>query len=63
MTLEEYMKKNNITLRQMSVKLGICINYVFKIKKKYKNTVPSAKVISKIIEATGNEVKFEDLNS
>ena len=61
MTLEEYMKKNRDTLREMAEKLGISINYAFKIKKKYKNTVPSAKIIKRIQEITDQKVTFEDL--
>ena len=61
MTLEEYMKKNRYTIREMAEKIGICHNYVFKIKKKYKNTVPSTKVIKKITKITGGKVTFEDI--
>ncbi len=60
MKLEEYMKKERYTLRQMAEKIGICPNYVFKIKKKYKGAVPSAKVIKKINKITGGKVTFED---
>ena len=60
MTLEEYMKKERYTLRQMAEKIGICPNYVFKKKKKYKGAVPSAKVIKKIKRITDGKVTFED---
>jgi hypothetical protein len=60
MTLEEYMVKERYTLRKMAEKIGICPNYVFKIKKKYKGAVPSVKVIKKIKKITGGKVTFED---
>ncbi len=60
MTLEEYMKKNRYTLREMAEILDISINYVFKIKKRYKNTVPSAKIIKRIQKETGGKVMFKD---
>lgn len=60
MTLEEYMLKERYTLREMAEKIGICPNYVFKIKKKYKGAVPSTKVIKKIKKITGGKVTFED---
>jgi hypothetical protein len=60
MTLEEYMFRERYTLREMAEKIGICPNYVFKIKKKYKGAVPSVKVIKKIKKITGGKVTFED---
>ena len=60
MTMEEYMKRERYTLREMAEKLGVSVNYVFKIKKRYKNTVPSVKLIKKIQDKTGGKVSFKD---
>jgi transcriptional regulator with XRE-family HTH domain len=60
MTVEEYMKRERYTLKEMADKLGISVNYVFKIKKRYKNTVPGARLIKRIQDATGGKVSFKD---
>ena len=60
MTVEEYMKRERYTLKEMADKLGISVNYVFKIKKRYKNTVPGVKLIKKIQDETAGKVSFKD---
>lgn len=61
MTLEEYLKKNHITITGLSKDLGVTMNYIWMVVKKRR--VPSEKLAKAIVKWTNNQVAYEEIRN
>jgi hypothetical protein len=58
--LEKYMNKYGISISVFADMADISINYVFRLKKRYRGSSPSISMMERIMKVTNGEIKPGD---